>query len=409
MLLQKNASWSLIKLKIHRIRSSFSRRLPETVDAVDASLLIVDHTTLPGGAELALTHFAGLSKLNATFAFLQKNDGRLAFPRRTVVLAPDRSLGAIQQLHFLRTVLRRHKQSLIVSNTLRVGIYVVLLKGRHQEHVLLLHDGIDGQSLSPLKRAIINWLVLSRTKAIVPNSRWTASTVPEKFQGLLTTVAHSFSGTTGNEHRGRVERTDARPLRLLSLSRLVKWKGVHLVLDALEILAKENFGERDLILTIAGSAILGPDKYAAELKSRAKLLPFSVEFVGQVAQIAPLLLSNDVLVHASVRPEPFGQVIVQGLSYGLVVVAPDSGGPAEILNEESGLLFTRGSSISLANALRHLLESPELRKSLVENGQVAAISYSDSEIVKKFDTIFRSVLGFPEVLQEESKISDGVA
>ena len=51
-------------------------------------------------------------------------------------------------------------------------------------------------------------------------------------------------------------------------------------------------------------------------------------------------------------PEPFGQVVVQGMARGRVVVAADSGGPAEVIGSgRDGLLYRTGSQDDLVRTL----------------------------------------------------------
>ena len=63
----------------------------------------------------------------------------------------------------------------------------------------------------------------------------------------------------------------------------------------------------------------------------------------------------DVFVHASISPEPFGQVVVEAMLAGVPVVAAAAGGRAEILTDGvNGLLYPAGDVEALAEALRRL-------------------------------------------------------
>jgi glycosyltransferase involved in cell wall biosynthesis len=79
--------------------------------------------------------------------------------------------------------------------------------------------------------------------------------------------------------------------------------------------------------------------------------------------------SADILAVPS-RYEPFGMVILEGMLYGLGIVASDVGGPAEILEHgRTGLLFPARDVAALSNALQRLLRYPGERYSL---GRAAA-------------------------------------
>ena len=81
----------------------------------------------------------------------------------------------------------------------------------------------------------------------------------------------------------------------------------------------------------------------------------------------PLQLETlDILVHASLIPEPFGQVVIEGMASGLPVVAPRAGGPAEVIEDGvTGILYPMGDVGALAGALRELAGKPALRSRCV--------------------------------------------
>jgi glycogen(starch) synthase len=78
-------------------------------------------------------------------------------------------------------------------------------------------------------------------------------------------------------------------------------------------------------------------------------------------------------VHAVVLPsryEPFGMVVLEGMLYGLPIVASAVGGPAEILDQDrTGLLVPVHDVGALADAIIRLVREPALRQQI---GQAAA-------------------------------------
>jgi glycosyltransferase involved in cell wall biosynthesis len=85
--------------------------------------------------------------------------------------------------------------------------------------------------------------------------------------------------------------------------------------------------------------------------------------------VARVLAALDVLVCPSDH-EPFGMIVLEALAAGRPVVASDSGGPAEILEDgKSGLLFRTGDPEALAAALLEVLEDPSLARSLADAGR----------------------------------------
>ena len=64
----------------------------------------------------------------------------------------------------------------------------------------------------------------------------------------------------------------------------------------------------------------------------------------------------DVVVHASVRPEPFGRVILEGMLLGKPVIATAAGGVPELIDDgRTGFLVPPGDATALADCLRRVL------------------------------------------------------
>jgi glycosyltransferase involved in cell wall biosynthesis len=119
-----------------------------------------------------------------------------------------------------------------------------------------------------------------------------------------------------------------------------------------------------------------------------------VEFRGHRDDIAAELAPIDVLVHASITPEPFGQVVLEGMSAGLPVVASRAGGPEEIISDGvNGLLYPPGDVIALAQILVRLEREPKLRARLVEASTARLADFSAESIAEKLMDAYRLALG----------------
>ena len=91
---------------------------------------------------------------------------------------------------------------------------------------------------------------------------------------------------------------------------------------------------------------------------------------GQVPDAGPYIERMDVLVNAS-DPEPFGIVLLEGMARGVAVLAVDSGGPAEFIEQRAHRACSprSGEPQALADALEPLLASPERRNALAAAGR----------------------------------------
>jgi glycosyltransferase involved in cell wall biosynthesis len=180
-------------------------------------------------------------------------------------------------------------------------------------------------------------------------------------------------------------------LRILSLSRLEEWKGVHILLEALTLLPAHELAKMDV--TVAGSAHFSDERYESSLKTMALEHRLPVRFIGHVDDVASLLRESHVLVHCALRPEPFGQVIVQGLAAGLITIASDAGGPREIIDPgRTGMLVPPGDSRALSSALSWSLEETSGPSAFTQRARNAAATFSDAHTRAALDRALSSII-----------------
>jgi glycosyltransferase involved in cell wall biosynthesis len=114
---------------------------------------------------------------------------------------------------------------------------------------------------------------------------------------------------------------------------------------------------------------------------------------GHVDDVPVVMAGLDVLVHASTIPEPFGQVVIEGMATGVPVIATNAGAPAELVSDGSnGLLVPPGDVRAMAQALRRLRDSPDLRASLAANGRLTAADFTPAASGEALGRVYDAVL-----------------
>ncbi|HEL4844254.1 TPA: glycosyltransferase family 4 protein [Stenotrophomonas maltophilia] len=186
------------------------------------------------------------------------------------------------------------------------------------------------------------------------------------------------------------KRRSADQLRILVIGRINAWKGQGLLLDAAAIL------EREVSIRIVGSSIPSQLHIVDELRAQARDLPdnVNVEFFEFCDDPGMHYRWADYVVVPSTRPEPFGRVAIEGMSFGKPVVAAAHGGLLEIITDgASGCLFDPGSVQSLATVLRHLPEhgsdgycamSSAAREAFMSHFSVESYAREVRELFKEF-------------------------
>jgi glycosyltransferase involved in cell wall biosynthesis len=155
-----------------------------------------------------------------------------------------------------------------------------------------------------------------------------------------------------------------------SFSRLARWKGQHVLLEAMVL-------NPHMHAVLVGAPLFGEDAYEVELRAfvAAHQLGERVHFLGFQHDIAACMCAVDAVVHTSITPEPFGRVIVEGMLAQRPVVAARAGGVLEIIDDhENGLLCTPGDAYALADTLAELRSNDDMRGRLVRNGYRTALS-----------------------------------
>lgn len=141
--------------------------------------------------------------------------------------------------------------------------------------------------------------------------------------------------------------------------RIAPWKGQDVFIDALAALNQRLPPVHGLIVGLVEEAD-GPG-FGDRLREQVATLGLGdrVHFVGFRNDVPQVLAATDVVVHCSVKPEPFGRVVIEGMAAGRPVVASKAGGPLEIITDGvNGLLVPPGDPAPLAQALAGLLSNP---------------------------------------------------
>lgn len=186
---------------------------------------------------------------------------------------------------------------------------------------------------------------------------------------------------------------DNRPIVLLP-ARLTRWKGPLLLIEAA---AKAKLPAH---YVLAGDA-QGRAEFETEVRDRIQALRLAgdVTLAEHVSDMPAAYKAADIVVSASLDPEPFGRITIEAQAMGTLVIAPDHGGAREQLitdpaHQRTGWLFEPGNADALANVLDDALAmSTEEASAMGARARTHAVSNftSDAMCAATLD-IYKSVL-----------------
>jgi glycosyltransferase involved in cell wall biosynthesis len=287
--------------------------------------------------------------------------------------------------------LRQLNPDLVHTNSLKAGFYGAI--AARLAGVPVIWHARDRIAADYLPRAAVSLaraFIRRFASAVIANSQATLRTLGEPSRA---TVVYSVIPEVIHESGPWDARQNRRTLTFGIVGRLAPWKGQHVFLDAFA----RAFPEGEQRAVVIGAALFGQgeQQYAADLAEQACALGISgrVEFRGFQSDIPLELESIDVLVHASTTPEPFGQVIVEGMAAGVAVVATAAGGPLELISDEvDGLLYPLGAVDSLAQILARLDSDPKLRERLGRAAQKRAEDFRPGPVADHVHALYTQTL-----------------
>ncbi len=161
------------------------------------------------------------------------------------------------------------------------------------------------------------------------------------------------------------------------VGRIEEAKGQHIVLSAVQKLVNQGIDAKVLVI---GAAM--DESYLQKLQNGYRDIGI---FTGFTREVQTLMQLCDVMVLAT-ENETFGLVLIEAMMCGVCVVASDSGGPLEIIDDGvNGLLFKTFDSEDLAEKLILLYRDALFRQTFAEAGRAKALEIFESQ--KQFEEL----------------------
>jgi len=169
-------------------------------------------------------------------------------------------------------------------------------------------------------------------------------------------------------------------------ARLQSWKGIHVLVKAMEDIKKYY---PQVICLIVGSKHKLELDYEEHLRKLISSLNLenNVEFIGHKENVADLINKCDLVVNASGK-EPFGLSILEAMACGKPVIATNIGGPKEIItNNKNGVLIEPNNPKLLAETILNLLKDKKKMKELGKNAIKRARDFDSKKLASNLSLV----------------------
>ncbi|WP_426323620.1 glycosyltransferase family 4 protein [Microbacterium sp. E-13] len=348
-----------------------------------------------GGGQLGLARYLSVHSRHER-ALLVFNDGPLAEIARersipvSVIGGGDSWRSHLARVAPLRTAVADLRPQLVLANSLTSANVLGLARVPRTPFVAYLREDLSRANISGAKRPAMMFGTLQRFDGFFANSRYTASTIPWNLRHKIAQVVYPISGVMACAPRSASPERSA--IRVLSLSRLDAWKGLDVLVEAARRVAASGLGDRFEFI-IAGGSVHADPAYGRRLREVAASSGARISFTGHVDDVDSLIRECHVLALCSTRPEPFGQVVVQAMSHGLLVISSRGGGPEELLAPtNSGILVRPNDPSSLADAFIRCVHEDALIDEYGARAASAAASFADDRTIMALEVAIEKMV-----------------
>ncbi|MGK2910282.1 MAG: glycosyltransferase family 4 protein [Sphingobium sp.] len=273
------------------------------------------------------------------------------------------------------------------GSTSRKRLFAMLAKALGCRVLLHLHgSGYDEYyaAQNPARQARIRTFFASADRVVALSPYWTRFMVSQMdiVPGKIVEIPNGVPSAT-RPHTS----TDPAIPTIAFLGLLGKRKGTDVLIEALSILTERRL---PFHAVLAGNG----DVEDAIAQAQALGIADRIAFPGWVgeAEADALLNKADIFVLPS-RAENQPVSILEAMARALPVVATRVGAiPEQVDDGDSGLLVDPGDAQQLADAIARLIESPGLRKTMGQAGQLRfARDFSVAACAQRFAEVYRTL------------------
>ncbi len=293
---------------------------------------------------------------------------------------------------------RQEGVALIHSNTSAVWGGALVASRLGVPHIWHVHELVTDPVLV---RKLIAWMVHRYSDQVVAISRAVAEHLLKDAPGLegrITVIydavdTERFAPTVSGQALRQAWGVGPEEVLVGVVGRISAWKGQDFFLRAF---AQAVRVEPRLRAVIVGDVPPGEGWRRDALQQLARELGVAqrVLWPGYHPDAPRVMAALDILALPSIKPEPFGMVVIEAMATGKPVIATAHGGPMEsVAHGQTGLLVSPTDPKEMAQALIRLARDPLLRRTWGAQGRARAQTlFSFDAHVNAFQALYASAL-----------------
>lgn len=238
-----------------------------------------------------------------------------------------------------------------------------------------------------IKKILLNYLA-KRSDGVIAISNSVKQSLISfgKVDSKKITVA--YNGIDGEIfHTNSKENVEKGEVQITFAGRLIPQKGVHLLLQALAMIEKQESIKHPFQCYIIGE---GKERTTLEELAIKLGLEEVVHFEGKRYDVPEWLKRSDIFIHPAIWEEGFGIGIVEAMAAGNLCIVFDRGALSEIItNEVDGYILQDASAETLCEKINYVIqhigtkEIADIRRKAV----ITADKFDIRQTVKEFDKI----------------------
>lgn len=249
----------------------------------------------------------------------------------------------------------------------RLNRFLIKFAGSRASYIIAISEAVKANlisaGISPLKIVIVyDGVDVEEATSNISSEGW------KRLRGI--TSDHSLVGIIG------------------SISYL---KGQDIFIEAASMVLRSY---SNILFLVIGDYLPENYPFYEKLHSRVKLLNIEdkILFLKATDRIPEVIIALDILVNASRWREAFGMTIVEAMSLRKPVVASNTGGIPEIIDENCGLLFIPGSAEDLAEKIITILKDKKLAIQMGVYGRKKVETYFNiKNTIRRIEELYKSI------------------